>query len=74
MSPFLLSQKGTRVGVPVDSICCSSAGKSSLKVFIDGKSVSNQVVKDEIIALPDSKFGEGSNAKIVMSWTEEVAP
>ncbi len=48
--------------------------KSSLKVFIDGKSVSNQVVKDEIVALPDGKFGEGSIAKLVMSWTEEVAP
>jgi hypothetical protein len=45
-----------------------------LKVFIDGKSVSNQVVKDEIIALPDSKSGEGTVVKIVMSWTEEVAP
>lgn len=44
------------------------------EVFIDGKSVANPVRKDKLVSLLDNNFGEGSIVKIVVSWTEDVAP
>ena len=44
------------------------------EVFIDGKSVANPVRKDKMVSLLDNNFGEDSVVKIVVSWTEDVAP
>jgi hypothetical protein len=44
------------------------------EVFIDGKTVTNPLLKDKIVSLPDDELREGSVVKIVVSWTEDVAP